>query len=118
MSIFSFDAGTSTLGWRANCAFRMRVSMSAIGSDVAIISYPRNPFDFYRLPASFRDARDLARERQLPETDAAQIELAQISAGPAATEATVAVAARQLRLALGFRLSQSLVSRDFRGSCH
>src|SRR5215471_21573431 len=38
MSVFKRDAGTSTLGWRAASALRMRVSMSAIGSDVVILS--------------------------------------------------------------------------------
>src|ERR1017187_4381546 len=32
ISAFSFDAGTSTFGWRAWIAFRTRVSMSAMGS--------------------------------------------------------------------------------------
>src|SRR6185437_7663828 len=32
ISAFSFEAGTSTLGWRATMALRTRVSISAIGS--------------------------------------------------------------------------------------
>src|SRR5579863_191805 len=36
MSFFSRDAGTSTFGWRAESAFLMRVSMSAMGSVVII----------------------------------------------------------------------------------
>src|SRR5208282_1664136 len=36
MSFFSRDAGTSTLAWRAESAFLMRVSISAIGSVVII----------------------------------------------------------------------------------
>src|SRR5262249_5670785 len=32
ISVFNFEAGTSTFGWRAWIAFRTRVSMSAIGS--------------------------------------------------------------------------------------
>src|ERR1700722_14366531 len=36
MSFFSRDAGTSTLGWRAESAFLMRVSISAMGSVVII----------------------------------------------------------------------------------
>src|SRR5580693_8913409 len=40
-SIFSLEAGTSTLGWRASAALRIRVSMSPIGSDVPIVLLPR-----------------------------------------------------------------------------
>src|SRR5580658_5724176 len=36
MSFFSRDAGTSTLGWRAESAFLIRVSISAMGSVVII----------------------------------------------------------------------------------
>src|SRR6185312_9398804 len=39
MSPFSRDAGTSTFGWRACRPLRMRVSMSAIGSVVVILSH-------------------------------------------------------------------------------
>src|SRR5713101_5562100 len=37
ISVFSFEAGTSTFGWRACIAFRTRVSMSAIGSLVIVL---------------------------------------------------------------------------------
>src|SRR3989442_3388350 len=37
ISAFSFEAGTSTLGWRAWIAFRTRVSMSAMGSLVIVL---------------------------------------------------------------------------------
>src|ERR1035438_3237291 len=40
MSVFSFDEGTSTFAWRVAMALRMRVSMSAIGSDVVIPCRP------------------------------------------------------------------------------
>src|SRR5437763_7195617 len=37
ISVFSLEAGTSTLGWRAWIAFRTRVSMSAMGSLVIVL---------------------------------------------------------------------------------
>src|SRR5579871_3360360 len=84
ISIFTLEAGTSTLGWRASCALRMRVSMSPMGSDVAIRRV-------LSLPARLDHAGDFARERQFAKADAAQIEFAQIAARPAATEAAVAM---------------------------
>src|SRR4051812_40405426 len=37
ISVFSLEAGTSTLGWRAWIALRTRVSMSAMGSLVIVL---------------------------------------------------------------------------------
>src|SRR5579871_2440131 len=82
ISIFTLEAGTSTLGWRAICALRMRVSISPMGSDVSM-----RPV--LSLPARLDHAGDFARQRQLPEADAAQIELAQIASRTAAAEAAV-----------------------------
>src|SRR6266404_1941137 len=90
MSFFSRDAGTSTLGWRACNPLRMRVSMSAIGS-VVVIRPPAIS------PARFDHAGNFTSERELPETDPAQLELAQIPARAAAPETTVAMPATQLR---------------------
>jgi hypothetical protein len=70
--------------------------MSAIGSDVVILL-------FVLLPTRFDHAGDFARKSQLPETDAAQPELAQESARPPAAEATIAMPATQLRGLGGFR---------------
>src|ERR1700691_2849504 len=85
ISILSLEDGTSTLGWRADCALRIRVSMSAIGSVVAM---------FYSgllsLPAGLDHAGNLARQCELAETDPAQIELADVASGTAATKASVA----------------------------
>src|ERR1700685_4233454 len=71
ISVLSLEAGTSTLGWRAYCALRMRVSMSAMGSVMAM---------FYSgllsLPARFDHAGYLARDSELAETNPAQVELA------------------------------------------
>src|SRR3954462_9258137 len=43
-SVFSLEAGTSTLGWRAWIAFRTRVSMSAMGSLVIVLLLLRPGF--------------------------------------------------------------------------
>src|SRR5512147_3001702 len=64
ISRFVRDAGTTTSVWRARDAFRTRVSMSAIGSEMFIGV----------LPTRLRDARQLAQERPLPEADAAERE--------------------------------------------
>src|SRR6476620_11808869 len=64
ISRFVRDAGTTTSVWRARDAFRTRVSMSAIGSEMFIGV----------LPTGLRDARQLAQERTLPEADAAERE--------------------------------------------
>src|SRR5438046_7094375 len=56
------DAGTMTSVCLARDAFRMGVTMSAIGSEMFIRD----------LPARLRDARKLAEQRALPKADAAQ----------------------------------------------
>src|SRR3954454_7387487 len=73
------DAGTTTSVCRAREAFRTRVSMSAIGSEMFIGS----------LPARLRDAGQLADERSLPEADAAEGEPPDEGARPAAHGAAV-----------------------------
>src|ERR1017187_2570802 len=83
ISIFNLDAGTSTLGWRASAALRTRVSMSPIGSDVPIVTSLS--------PTGLDHAGDFAGQSELPETDPAQIEFAQIAARPAAPETPVAM---------------------------
>src|ERR1035438_3467010 len=87
ISIFNLDAGTSTLGWRASAALRIRVSMSPIGSDVPIVTSP-NPFSS---PTGLDHAGNFTGQSQLPETDPAQVELAQIAARPPAPETPVAM---------------------------
>src|ERR1700693_1868670 len=81
------DAGTTTSVWRAREAFRTRVSMSAIGSEMFIVS----------LPARLGDARQLAQERTLPEADAAQREPSDEGSRPAAHGAAVVAADLELR---------------------
>src|ERR1035437_611063 len=73
------EAGTTTSACRARDALRMRVSMSAIGSETFI----------YYLPARLCDAGQLAEQRPLAEADAAQPKAPHESAGAAANEATV-----------------------------
>src|SRR5207342_412504 len=81
------DAGTTTSVCRARDAFRTRVSMSAIGSEMFI--------GF--LPARLGDARQLAQERTLPEADAAEREPPDEGARPSAHGAAVI----RLHLVLG-----------------
>src|SRR5580692_1691027 len=88
ISALSFDAGTSTRWCLAAAALRIRVRKSAMGS-VCIFSpvmrrLPR------RLPACFHDAGNFSLERHTAETDAAHLELADISAGATTNAATVA----------------------------
>src|SRR3970282_1626402 len=73
---FSFEEGTSTFSCSARLALRMRVSRSAIGSVIDISSR--------LLPAGLDNARHLALEGELPEADAARLELPEIPARPAA----------------------------------
>src|SRR5450432_2619153 len=72
------EAGTSTSVWRARDALRIRVSMSAIGSEI-----------FIGLPARLRHAGQLAQERALAEADPAQREAAHIGSRPTAHGAAV-----------------------------
>src|SRR5208282_2587775 len=95
ISALSFDAGTSTRWCLAAAALRMRVKKSAIGS-VCIFSpvmrrLPR------RLPTCFHDAGNLSLERHTAETNAAHLELADISAGTATNAAAVANADFEFR---------------------
>src|SRR6188474_1467414 len=79
ISRFVRDAGTTTSVWRARDAFRTRVSMSAIGSEMFI--------GF--LPARLRDAGQLAQERSLPEADTTQREPTHEGTRPSADETAV-----------------------------
>src|SRR5262249_37458097 len=87
------------------------VSMSEIGSDVVI------PWSS-SLPRRLDYAGHFARERQLAETDPAQLELAKETAGASAAEAPVTMPAAELCFLCGFRLSELFVSCDFRGGGH
>src|SRR5215813_8653472 len=85
ISRFVREAGTTTSRCRAREAFRTRVSMSAIGSEM-----------FMGLPARLRDARQLALEGALPEADAAEREAPHV--GPRATADRAAVIRADLEL--------------------
>src|SRR6476620_2916048 len=82
ISRFVRDAGTTTSVWRARDAFRTRVSMSAIGSEMFIGV----------LPTRLRDARQLAQERTLPEADATEREPTHEGTRAPAHEAAVVAA--------------------------
>src|SRR5262245_34747489 len=87
----SFEDGMSTFSCSARLPLRMRVSRSARGS--LLIALPS--------PARLHDARHLALEGQLAEAETAQLELAQVAAGPAAQLAATIGAAGELRRPLG-----------------
>src|SRR5579863_9418333 len=97
ISVFSLEAGTSTLGWRAWIALRTRVSMSAMGSLVIVLL-------LQFLPTGLGHAWNLAVQGELAEAQTANAELPQESARPSAAPAAVAVPAWQFgntRLPLG-----------------
>src|SRR5690606_35803353 len=125
ISVLSFETGMSTRRCRAWAAFRMRASMSAIGSVIMldlspIVSEPnvglvgsvrhaatdaRSPSRGRRapgrqLPARLPNPRDLSPQRHLSEADAAQPELPQERPGPPATHAPLPVPHFELRLPL------------------
>src|SRR6185369_10100364 len=81
MSALMREAGMSTRVCLAVTAFRIRVSISAIGSVIAL-----EP----SLPAALRHAGDVTLERELAEAQAAQGELPHVGAGPPAEVAAVA----------------------------
>src|SRR5512147_2762030 len=86
-SSFRREAGISTRSWPARIALRRRVNRSLRESLVFIAS-----------PRSFHDAGDVPHVRVLPETDAAQAELAEHAPRPAADAAAPDRARHELRL--------------------
>src|SRR6266581_3659808 len=94
-SILSFEEGSSMRSWCDVMPLRIRVSMSAMGSviDIRMLLVVFPPV----LPARFGHTRDVSAERQLPETDAAELKLAQKAARTAAHLAAVHFARRVLR---------------------
>jgi len=89
ISIFSLEAGTSTLGCRAVKALRILVNMSAMGSDVILAS----PFP---LPARLDHAGNFSGESELAKTNPAETELAQVTPRTPAAMAAVPVPALEL----------------------
>jgi hypothetical protein len=93
ISFFTLDAGTSTFACLAWQAFRMRVSISAIGSVIYFL--PDTPR--FRLPTRFGNAWNFPLERQVPEANPAEAEPAYIAARPAAPTASVVGAGFKFR---------------------
>src|SRR5918999_1083485 len=111
-STFIFECGISAVLCLAIWAFRILVRKSAIGSFTAI-----------RLPTRFRDARDLALVRQLPQADPAQPELPIVPLRPATPLAPVVLPDLELlRLLLLYQQSFSrhitLLARPERHTQH
>src|SRR5712692_7950101 len=94
----SLEEGMSTFSCSARLPLRMRVSRSAIGS--LLIGWPS--------PARLHDARNLALEGQLPEAEAAQLELPEVAPGPAAQLAAGVGPRRELRRPLGLHDERDL----------
>src|SRR5271155_3688345 len=99
MASFSFEALTPTVGLPADCALRMRVRRSAIGSVMLIVRAS---------PARLRKARNLAAVRSLAQLRARQPELAVHPAGAPGDRATVA-------LPHGAGIARQLLERRLRG---
>src|SRR5687767_13190090 len=83
MACLTLDAGMTTLTFSVACALRMRVSMSAMGSLMLMISL---------LPARLDHAGDLAAHRDLADLVAREAELAEGAARAARDRAAVAQA--------------------------
>src|SRR6476646_9939822 len=90
MSAFRRDEGMSTRVCLAVTALRIRASMSAIGSVISS-------------PATLGHTRDVAFERELPEAQVAQRELAHVRARAPAQAAAVPQADLVFRRLLFFR---------------
>src|SRR4030095_10581801 len=94
---FTFDEGIATSSWNATLAFRMRVSMSAMGSVIVTGRVPPCP---RASPRRLRHAGDLPRVRHVAEADATETELAVDGAGTPAPPAARVRAHLELRLPL------------------
>src|SRR5450631_1333253 len=99
MASFSFEAPTPTVGLPADCALRMRVRRSAIGSVMLIVRAS---------PAGLGQTRNLAAIGGLAQLGARQSELAVNTARPAGNGASIALARRG-------RIARLLLQLDLRG---
>src|ERR1700722_104705 len=106
---FNFELGILTVSNWAEFAFRMRVSMSAIGSVIVIGSPPS--------PARLRHARDLSGVHHRAEADPAQPELAEHGLWPAASLAPGIPPDLELRDFLLLLDQGLLCHNDYRVSC-
>src|SRR6476659_11220763 len=84
ISTFSLETGTSSRSCLAIWALRIRVNRSAIGSVMLILWSPR-------LPTRLDDARQITLQRQVPQMDAAEAELAVVAPGATAQLAAIAM---------------------------
>src|SRR5687768_11547082 len=88
IATFIFEEGIATASCLEDTAFRMRVSISAIGSVMFTAKLS--------LPARLGHAGDLPLQRELAEANAAHSKLPDEPARPAAETAAVALAGREL----------------------
>src|SRR5688572_17579380 len=94
---FSLEAGMSTFSCSARLALRMRVSRSATGSLLIVPS-----------PARLHHARHLALEGELPEAQAAHLELSEDPPRTAAQAAAAVGTRLELRGSLGLHDERGL----------
>src|SRR5437764_7755450 len=95
MPILSFDFGIRTFFTRFLTAFRMRVSMSAIGSVIVMTQILLGTTETECLPARLGHARDQTLGRELAEAAAAALEFPVEAAIPSAEETAVVGPARE-----------------------
>src|ERR1700678_3256494 len=105
MASLSFEAPTPTVGLPADCALRMRVRRSAIGSVMLILGAS---------PRRLGKARDFPAARSFAQLGARQAELAIHAARAAGDRAAIALAmrARIARLALQLGLGRGTPFRS------
>src|ERR1044072_856486 len=120
MLALSFEWGSTTSSWYAELALRRRVKKSAIGSAIVMVTCQPLPpwFPFFPgpgggfracggmdvvlvLPAGLVHAGELAAVGHLPQADAAEAELAEDRAQPAAPLAARVAPHLELRLLRG-----------------
>src|SRR5919204_1075952 len=99
ISSLSREEGTRTSGWRALLALRIRVSMSAIGSETTPIVWVA-VVTAMLLPAALGHAGHAALGGEVAEADAAHAELAHERARTTADPAPVVKPHLELRLPL------------------
>src|ERR1700676_1029249 len=105
MATFNFDAPTPTVGFHADCAFRMRVRRSAMGSVMLIVRAS---------PAGLRQARNFATIGGFAQVHARQTKLAVYTARTPGNRATITLPAltRIPRLFLQLHLGGSALLRS------